>query len=127
MPEDWHEPSYVPLVAIIRHENPEGCRRARELGAVATVGLDLTAGDLVDAVEAAHRQSSRGGARGRLGLTERETQVLTLICRGLSNAEIAKALFLSQNSVKTYIRTAYRKIGVTRRSQAVLWAIRHGL
>jgi hypothetical protein len=46
--------------------------------------------------------------------------------RGLSNQEIAEAIFLSINSVKTYIRTAYRKIGVTRRQLAVIWALQHG-
>ncbi len=61
------------------------------------------------------------------GLTARESEVLGLIGRGYSNQEIAERVFLSINSVKTYIRTAYRKIGVTRRSQAVLWGIQHGL
>lgn len=60
------------------------------------------------------------------GLTQRETEILGLIASGLSNQEIADALYLSINSVKTYIRTAYRKLGVTRRSQAVAWGFRHG-
>lgn len=59
------------------------------------------------------------------GLTRREAEMLGLIARGLSNQEIADAAFLSINSVKTHIRTAYRKLGVTRRSQAVGWVIRH--
>jgi len=59
-------------------------------------------------------------------LSARETQILELIVRGLSNQEIADASYLSINSVKTYIRTAYRKMGVTRRSQAVVWALQHG-
>jgi DNA-binding CsgD family transcriptional regulator len=41
--------------------------------------------------------------------------------------EIAERCFLSVNSVKTYIRSAYRKIGVNNRSQAVLWFVQHGL
>ncbi len=49
-----------------------------------------------------------------------------LITQGLSNQEIADRSYLSINSVKTYIRTAYRKIGVTRRSQAVVWGMKHG-
>lgn len=60
------------------------------------------------------------------GLTPREAEVLAHITQGLSNQEIASCTYLSINSVKTYIRTAYRKIGVTSRSQAVGWAIRHG-
>ncbi|MDO9458226.1 response regulator transcription factor [Nocardioides sp.] len=58
-------------------------------------------------------------------LTDREHQVVALIARGCSNHEIAGQLYLSINSVKTYIRSAYRKIGVTRRTQAVIWAIAH--
>ena len=52
--------------------------------------------------------------------------MLALIAQGLSNQEIADGAFLSINSVKTYIRSAYRKIGVQRRTQAVLWATRNG-
>lgn len=60
------------------------------------------------------------------GLTERESEIVTLLAQGLSNQEIADKAFLSINSVKTYIRTAYKKMGVVRRSQAVRWAIAHG-
>jgi NarL family two-component system response regulator LiaR len=59
-------------------------------------------------------------------LSQREAEVIALIARGLSNQEIAETLFLSINSVKTYVRTAYRKIDVDRRSQAVIWALEHG-
>ena len=52
--------------------------------------------------------------------------MLALIAQGLSNQEIAERAFLSINSVKTYIRSAYRKIGVQRRTQAVIWATRNG-
>jgi DNA-binding NarL/FixJ family response regulator len=60
-------------------------------------------------------------------LSSREQDVLRLIASGMSNLEIASSLYLSINSVKTYIRAAYRKIGVERRSQAVVWAVQHGL
>ena len=56
----------------------------------------------------------------------REAEIVALITQGLSNQEIADRSYLSINSVKTYIRTAYRKMGVERRSQAVLWGIQHG-
>jgi NarL family two-component system response regulator LiaR len=52
--------------------------------------------------------------------------VLALVCSGLSNAEIAERLHLSPNSVKSYIRSAYRRIEATTRSQAVVWGIEHG-
>jgi NarL family two-component system response regulator LiaR len=60
------------------------------------------------------------------GLSPRESEVLALIAQGLSNQEIADRAYLSINSIKTYIRSCYRKIGVTRRTQAVLWATDHG-
>jgi NarL family two-component system response regulator LiaR len=60
------------------------------------------------------------------GLSARESEMLTFIARGLSNQEIAERAYLSINTVKTYIRTAYRKVGVASRSQAVGWALRNG-
>ena len=63
---------------------------------------------------------------GQVGLSDREAQVISLITRGLTNDEVAQECYLSINSVKTYIRTAYRKIGVRSRSQAVAWAVQHG-
>ncbi len=60
-------------------------------------------------------------------LTQRETEVLSMIASGRANREIAEDTNLSINSVKSYIRGAYAKIEVSSRSQAVLWAIQHGL
>jgi DNA-binding NarL/FixJ family response regulator len=60
------------------------------------------------------------------GLTDREAEVLALITQGKSNREIAQVMYLSINTVKTYVRSAYRKIDVTGRSQAMLWGFDHG-
>ncbi len=60
------------------------------------------------------------------GLTAREAEVIALITQGLSNSDIATHSSLSINSVKSYIRSAYRKIGVTSRTNAVLWGVEHG-
>lgn len=60
------------------------------------------------------------------GITQRESEVLALIVQGLSNAEIASRTHLSINSVKTYIRSCYRRIGAENRTQAALWAVEHG-
>ncbi|CAN5370748.1 hypothetical protein BH09ACT12_BH09ACT12_27310 [soil metagenome] len=60
-----------------------------------------------------------------VGLTARESQILALIARGHTNQEIANELFLSINSIKSHIRTTYRRIGVVRRTQAIVWAISH--
>ena len=87
------------------------------------------AGNVVAPVTAPARSTRvlRGDWPGRdFGLTARESEVLALITQGLSNQEIAERTYLSINSVKTYIRTAYRKIEVTRRSQAVAWGMQHG-
>jgi DNA-binding NarL/FixJ family response regulator len=62
----------------------------------------------------------------REGLTDREAEVLALITQGRSNAEVAAVMYLSINTVKSYIRSAYRKIGATSRTQAVLWGVQHG-
>ena len=61
-----------------------------------------------------------------VGLTPRETDILRLLTLGMSNQQIADECFLSINSVKSYIRSAYRRIGATSRSQAVVWCIQHG-
>jgi DNA-binding NarL/FixJ family response regulator len=61
------------------------------------------------------------------GLTPRESEIVALVTSGLSNNEIASRTYLSINSVKSYIRSAYRTMGVTTRSQAVLWGIDHGM
>jgi DNA-binding NarL/FixJ family response regulator len=60
------------------------------------------------------------------GLTDREAEVLALITQGKTNLEIAAVMYLSINTVKTYIRSAYHKIGVTTRSLAILWGVEHG-
>ncbi|GAA1436623.1 response regulator transcription factor [Mycobacterium cookii] len=60
-------------------------------------------------------------------LTTRERETLGLIATGRSNDEIAQEMQISLNSVKSYIRSAYRKTGVQSRSQAVLWAVSHGV
>lgn len=60
------------------------------------------------------------------GLTAREAEVVALITQGFTNQELADKVYLSINSVKSYIRTAYKKMGVTRRSQAVAWGLNHG-
>ena len=62
----------------------------------------------------------------REGLTDREAEILALITQGKSNAEVAALTFLSPNTVKSYIRSVYRKIDVGSRTQAVLWGVKHG-
>ncbi|WP_442789329.1 response regulator [Kitasatospora sp. NBC_01302] len=61
------------------------------------------------------------------GLTAREAEVLALIAEGLSNAEIAEALFVSPATVKTHINNLFAKTAVRDRAQAVSYAFRHGI
>lgn len=120
----------APLVALTWDPSPRTAARARELGAVAVLPLSIRAVDLIRTLETVRDRPVEALRRDPvvLGLlSPREADVISGICRGLSNAEIAEELFLSVNSVKTYIRTAYRKMGVGSRSQAVLWGFRHGL
>src|SRR5262249_4754449 len=60
------------------------------------------------------------------GLSDRDAEILALITQGKSNADVAALTYLSPNTIKSYIRTIYRKIGVASRTQAVLWGVRHG-
>jgi two-component system, NarL family, response regulator LiaR len=98
----------------------------RRTGATGWVPLRDGVEQIVAMVEAAASRSQEfaGGARG---LSAREVQVLALIAEGLTNQEIADRVFVSINSVKTYIRSAYRKIGVNSRSQAAVWSLQHGI
>lgn len=68
-----------------------------------------------------------GSGTGRGGsLTERERQVLGLIADGRSNREIARALVLSEKTVKTHVSNILMKLDLADRTQAALWAVRHG-
>jgi DNA-binding NarL/FixJ family response regulator len=60
-------------------------------------------------------------------LTPRETQVLRLVAMGLSNQEIADSLAISIETVKEHVQNLLRKLALTDRTQAAVWAIRHGL
>lgn len=113
--------------------------RARQQGVAGYLSKTLPARVLVEALEQVHAgrmvvsptpksaNPTGGNWPGREeGLSYRESEVIALITHGLPNAEIAQGMYLSPNSVKSYIRSAYRKIGVVRRSQAVSWGMRHG-
>jgi len=62
-----------------------------------------------------------------IDLSEREKEVLNLLTRGYSNADIAEQLFLSEGTVRNYTSAIFAKLGVADRTQAVLAALRYGL
>ena len=120
--------------------HPDLVDQACRQGVHGYLSKTLTARDLVAALEAVHagevvisdaprRTRSAPGldwpGRGE-GLTDREAEILALITQGKSNAEVAQLTFLSPNTVKSYIRAIYRKIGAGSRTQAVLWGVEHG-
>jgi DNA-binding NarL/FixJ family response regulator len=139
--EDLVHDSDARVVIFSWNLQPELVRTAIDRGASGYLSKGLPADEIVAGLEAVHngetvvpRESAPSADRDTTGqwpgrehgLTARESEVLALITQGLSNQEIAERTYLSINSVKTYIRTAYRKIGVSRRSQAVAWGMRHG-
>lgn len=120
--------------------HPDLIASARQHGAHGYLSKTLPARDLVAALEAVHsgqtvvsdvppRTRSAVGldwpGRGE-GLSDRESEILALITQGMSNADVARLTYLSPNTVKSYIRTIYRKIDVGSRTQAVLWGVEHG-
>ena len=71
--------------------------------------------------------ASGGWPGSEHGLTARESEMLCWIAQGLSNKEIAERAYIGAESLKSHIRSAYRKIGVTTRSQAIVWCVSHGM
>jgi DNA-binding NarL/FixJ family response regulator len=131
--------SHAQVVVFSWNVQEELVERALAKGARGYLSKSLGAEDIVAAVEAVCRgevvrperlgvaRAEPGSWPGREhGLSAREAEVIALITQGLSNAEIAERSYLSINSVKTFIRSAYRKMGVTRRAPAVVWGMTHG-
>lgn len=129
------------VVIYTWHLSPDLVKECLDKGVKGCVSKMVEAHELVEAIEKVaggsvvispdpgpDTEPSHGDWPGRQhGLSARESEVIALIAQGLSNQEIADRAYLSINSVKTYIRSAYRKIGVQRRTQAVLWATEHDM
>ena len=79
------------------------------------------------AMTAARLQSGEFWPGARTGLTQRESEVLGLMVRGLSNRAIALRLSIGEDTVKTHARALYRKLEVSDRAQAVAVALREGI
>ncbi|WP_148614169.1 response regulator transcription factor [Nocardioides rubriscoriae] len=138
--EDFVRDSGAKVVVYSWNLDPRLIHQAIAAGARGYLSKVLTGPQVVDALERVMRgevvvragdmetsADGEGDWPGReAGLTPREAEVIALVTQGLTNQEIADRVYLGINTIKTYIRTAYRKMDVTRRSQAVLWGIAHG-
>jgi len=118
------------VLIFSRDMRPDLRARALARGASGWVSMSTRSKELVEAVELTvlgkplpDQPNSLGEGAG---LSPREVETLALITQGLSNQEIADRLFLTVNTLKTHIRTAYKKIGVSSRAQAVAWCMQHG-
>jgi DNA-binding NarL/FixJ family response regulator len=126
-----------PVVAVLSEWTAELAERVLRAGAADVVPISVTAEELLTRIESAVlgrradptviRGRALDAARSATGLTERETEVLERVAAGMTNHQIASELYISINTVKTCIRNAYKRIGARSRSQAVIWALRHGL
>ena len=117
----------APVLVFTWSSSPSSVRRSLAAGARGFLSKGASADDLAAAVEIVGRVDMVASAPNRMAglpravaeLSTREAEVLDLICQGMSNLEIADQLYVSVNSVKTYVRQIYQKIGVARRAQAV--------
>jgi len=136
------------ILVLTQKEDPEEAIRTLEAGAVGYVLKDIEPEHLLSAIHhvasgramlnpkvARHilaRLASSNGVspsenlRGR-GLTEREIEVLAQLANGLTDREIASRLFLSQATVKTHLKSVFRKLGARNRAQAAAVAAVSGL
>jgi len=140
-----HQQSSARVLVLSLAWTPEVAVHALQAGAAGCLNADLTPGELA----AALRQASRGEivlsadlqhaivlemARSPAStnvipferLSERERDVLVLICQGLSNKQIAQHLYLSVRTVENHLRRLYQKLGVSSRTEAAVLAMQQG-
>jgi DNA-binding NarL/FixJ family response regulator len=139
-----HDMPDTPVLMFSTFDNPTYVARAVALGAAGYLPKSATRDEILDAVRAAasgetiwsreelHRvtgalTSPRSGADVDVLLTKRESEVLKQLAFGLTNKEIAQALGISYETVKEHVQHILRKIGVSDRTQAAVWAVRKEL
>jgi DNA-binding NarL/FixJ family response regulator len=132
------------VVMLSTYDNPTYVARAVALGAVDYILKGAPREDIITTITAAAagEAPSRCGALKKISaamktrqalddedvpLTQRETQVLRHVALGLSNREIGRSLEISVETVKEHVQNILRKIAVSDRTQAAVWAVRKGL
>ena len=127
----------VRVVVLTSFSDRERILDALEAGAVGYLLKDTDHDELVDALRIAHRGESPLAPRAATAvlsrlrtsapaLTDREAQVLRLIAAGLPNKRIALRLGITEQTVKSHVTRIFERIGVRDRTNAALWAQRHG-
>ncbi len=130
----------VQIVVLTSFSERERIAAALDAGAVGYLLKDAEPDELVRGVRAAaHGQSpldprvaramlmARRGPDPLAAMTDREREVLALLREGLPNKLIARRLGISEKTVKAHLTSVFRRIGADDRTQAALWASRHGL
>ncbi len=133
----------VKVIVLTSFADDDKLFPALRAGAVAYLLKDVSPKDLAETVRAAARGESRlhpevtkrlmagiaGGAERRLEdlLTARELDVLKCIAQGRSNKEIGADLFISEKTVKSHVGSILDKLGLADRTQAALFAVKHGM
>ncbi|GAA2725448.1 response regulator [Cellulomonas aerilata] len=127
----------VQILVLTSFSEGDRVRRTLDAGAVGYLLKDSDPEELLRGVRAVVRGESpldpraaramlqaRPVARGE-DLTDREREVLELITRGMANKQIARALHISDSTVKAHVGSIFQRIGVTDRTSAALWAERN--
>ena len=134
----------LPILMLSTYDNPTYVARAVALGAAGYVLKGATREQLLESIrKAANGESAwtrdelrrvtgalatpRLDANVEVPLTQRESEVLRQLALGLTNKEIAQALHISYETVKEHVQHILRKVGVSDRTQAAVWAVRRGL
>ncbi|MEQ8787014.1 MAG: response regulator transcription factor [Pirellulaceae bacterium] len=134
----------LPVLILSTYDNPTYVARAVALGAAGYVLKGAGRDALLDAIRKAAAGESawtrdelrrvtgalatpRLNADVEVPLTQRESEVLRQLALGLTNKEIAQALHISYETVKEHVQHILRKVGVSDRTQAAVWAVRKGL